>query len=376
MTHWECLGSVNTTWRFAPDCLTCFIWQLSIQIRTLKIIQANELRRQRETEDLLESLSHLPGLTPPPPPYTVPQAALSSPPTDPQSVQKSLRVLKAAQNAQDRAHDTADLRQLMRTALAQNDDSDMIDVLQIARSEMPEAIKTLQRALERVVDDGRIEAAESAVTLASSSQQHHFEGQLSVHSGSDGAESRRSADTLDREFIETGIDALRRLSTGTDLGLPSWTITRYEVDLEAKIGLGYFSEVYRGTWRQHTVAIKVLAETTPRKIFVHEVEIWKKLYHPNVLELLGASSAAGDPPWFLVSTFAFRARYFCKPTVYQQVSKYYPNGSLVKFLKGLSDAEATRLDTVKMIHEISRGMAYLHREGVLHGDFKVQVSQS
>ena len=200
----------------------------------------------------------------------------------------------------------------MRTALAQNDDLDMIEVLQIARSEMPEAIKTLQRALERVVDDGRIEAAESAVTLASSSQQQHFEGQLSVDSGSDGAESRRSADTLDREFIETGIDALRRLSTGTDLGLPSWTITRYEVDLEAKIGLGYFSEVYRGTWRQHTVAIKVLAETTPRKIFVHEVEIWKKLYHPNVLELLGASSAAGDPPWFLVSTFAFRARYFRK----------------------------------------------------------------
>jgi len=235
----------------------------------------------------------------------VPPAALSTPPTDSQSVRKTLRALKAAQNVQDRAHDTADLRQVMRTALTQNDDLAMIEMLQIAHSETPEAIKTLQRALERVVEDGRIEAAESAVTLASSSQQHHSEGQHSAGSISDGAESRRSADTLDREFIETGIDALRRLSTGTDLGLPSWTITRYEVDLEAKIGLGYFSEVYRGTWRQHTVAIKVLAETTPRKIFVHEVEIWKKLYHPNVLELLGASSATGDPPWFLVSTLCF-----------------------------------------------------------------------
>ena len=63
-------------------------------------------------------------------------------------------------------------------------------------------------------------------------------------------------------------------------------------------------------------------------------------------------------------------------TLYQQVSKYYPNGSLVKFLKGLSDAEAARLDTLKMMHEISKGMTYLHREGVLHGDLKVQVSQS
>jgi abelson tyrosine-protein kinase 1 len=230
---------------------------------------------------------------------------LASPPADPQSVQKILRTLKAAQTAQDRAHDSADLRQLMRTAVAQNDDLAMIDVLQIARSEMPEAIKTLQRALERVVEDGRTEVADESTvgTLASSSKQHPFDGDRSADSGNDRVESWHTTDTLDQEFIETGIDALRRLSTGTDLGLPSWTITRYEVDLEAKIGIGFFSEVYRGTWRRHTVAVKVLAQTTPRKIFVHEVEIWKKLYHPNVLELLGASSATGNPPWFLVSTF-------------------------------------------------------------------------
>jgi abelson tyrosine-protein kinase 1 len=189
----------------------------------------------------------------------------------------------------------------MRAALAANGDADMIEVLQIARSEMPEAIKTLQRALERVVEDNRVEAEESHTGLVSSPLHLRFEARQSTNSGSDDIENRRSADTLDREFIESGIDALRRLSTGTDLGLPSWTITRFEVDLEAKIGFGFFSEVYRGTWRAHTVAIKVLAETTPRKIFVHEVEIWKKLYHPNVLELLGASSASGDPPWFLVS---------------------------------------------------------------------------
>lgn len=199
----------------------------------------------------------------------------------------------------------------MRTALAQNDDLAMIEVLQIARGDMPEAIKTLQRTLERVVEDGRTEVADEsgAGTLASPSQQRRFDDERLVDLGSLGVESRPSADTLDREFIETGIDALRRLSTGTELGLPSWTITRYEVDLEAKVGIGFFSEVYRGTWRHHTVAIKVLAETTPRKIFVHEVEIWKKLYHPNVLELLGASSATGDPPWFLVSTLCFRSRH-------------------------------------------------------------------
>lgn len=38
--------------------------------------------------------------------------------------------------------------------------------------------------------------------------------------------------------------------------LPSWTITRYEVDRDAKIGLGFFSDVYKGTWRSKAVAIK------------------------------------------------------------------------------------------------------------------------
>ena len=191
----------------------------------------------------------------------------------------------------------------MRTALAANDDVAMIEVLQIARSDMPEAMKTMQRALEHVVDDGRIEADESSLTLASpSSPEGLFKGGVWVQQPSVELGAGTSGDTLDREFIESGIEALRRLSSGRDLGLPSWTITRYEVDLEAKVGFGFFSEVYRGSWRQHTVAIKVLAETTPRKIFVHEVEIWKKLYHPNVIELLGASSATGDPPWFLVGT--------------------------------------------------------------------------
>ncbi|KAH9061867.1 hypothetical protein EDB87DRAFT_1716172 [Lactarius vividus] len=313
---------------------------LSIQIRTLKLIQANELRRQKETHDLFETLSHLsPGL--PPVPLPLSPSALQSSPADPEGVRKTLNALRASQNAQDRAHDAADLRQLMRTALATNDDASMIEALQIARHEMPEAIKTLQRALERVVEDGQLDAEESITPLLLAP---------AFDSGNTGA-SRRSVDTLDREFIETGIDALRRMSKGTDLGLPSWTITRYEIDLEAKVGVGFFSDVFCGKWREHTVAIKVLAETTPRKIFVHEVEIWKTLYHPNVLELLGASSASGDPPWFLVS-------------------KYYPRGSLVKYLKGLSHADAARIDALKMIHEISKGMAYLHKQGVLHGDLK------
>ena len=77
---------------------------------------------------------------------------------------------------------------------------------------------------------------------------------------------------------------------------------RYEVDVDEKIGkmgIGYFSAVYEGTWRKRVVAIKVLATTTPHKLFTHK----KHLNHPNVLELYGASSASGEPPWFFISLY-------------------------------------------------------------------------
>jgi abelson tyrosine-protein kinase 1 len=57
---------------------------------------------------------------------------------------------------------------------------------------------------------------------------------------------------------------------------------------------------------------------------------------------------------------------------FKQVSKYCPRGSLVKYLTGLSEADAERVDASKMIQEISEGMAYLHKRGVLHGDLKVR----
>ena len=218
-------------------------------------------------------------------------------------MRNTLHALSAAQDAQDRTHDMADLHQLVRATLAAKDDAAMNEVFPIARSEMPEAIKTLERALEYPVEDGKLDAEDSTTALLTSQEEAGKDTSLPPDAGTTGA-GHSSADTLDHEFITTGIHALRRLSQGRGLGLPSWTITWFEVDLKEKVGLGCFSDVYRGTWRKRTVAIKVLAETTPRKMFLREVNIWKSLYHPNVLELFGASSASGDPPWFLVASLS------------------------------------------------------------------------
>ena len=143
--------------------------------------------------------------------------------------------------------------------------------------------------------------------------------------------------------------------------------------MEEKIGIGFFSNVYRGKWRNRTVAIKVLAETTPRALFVHEVGIWRQLRHRNVLELYGASSTTADAPWFFVCRF-------CR------------GGSLVRYLKAIGDDEwktsvvgsttrslgevnkTNKIDLLKMLLEVAKGMEYLHSNGVLHGDLKVSFA--
>lgn len=202
----------------------------------------------------------------------------------PEQIRATLRAVVAQQNELDSAKDTADLRQLMRNALQENSDVEMIRVLQVGRDEMPEAIKALQRALESEVERENIALEHedtvlvASISTAASGEGAHLSRSTTVASvesrktSSDrSAGSRRTPrDTLDREFIESGIDALRRLSTA-EVSLPSWTITRYEVDREQKIGIGFFSDVYKGSWQGRSVAIKVLAETTPRPLFIHEV---------------------------------------------------------------------------------------------------------
>ncbi|KAI0364174.1 hypothetical protein BV20DRAFT_956762 [Pilatotrama ljubarskyi] len=377
------------------------MFSLSIQIRILKQVLRAEEQRRAETAAILDTISHsmparqldspealvhppaaLPPPTAPAPTNTLLLTGADSAPDarDAHDVLATLQAVTARQTERDMAHDAADLRQLLRTALQANSDVEMIRVLQVGRDEMPEAIKTLQRALEAEVERERLAQAAGeeeeevvvsakvedpvsgeAVSLTRSATVASTESRKTSASGASstaasgrsrgsGGSSGAPRDTLDREFIETGIDALRRLSGAEGAAaLPSWTITRYEVDREEKIGLGFWSDVYRGRWRGKAVAIKVLAETTPRGMFVHEAAIWKTLQHPNVLELLGASSASSDPPWFFVSP-------------------YYRNGSLVSYLRGLPSLDA--VDVLKMVHQIAKGMAYLHSRDVLHGDLK------
>ncbi|KAG1827911.1 hypothetical protein EV424DRAFT_1388703 [Suillus variegatus] len=71
-------------------------------------------------------------------------------------------------------------------------------------------------------------------------------------------------------------------------------IVLYEVDQFEMISQGSFSRVYAGSWRDRLVAIKVLDNFTPASTFRREVELWRRLKHPQVVCMFGASSAHGS----------------------------------------------------------------------------------
>ena len=161
----------------------------------------------------------------------------------PSQIIPALTSLYSIQNSLDTAMDTENLREVMRAALQTSSDVEMLEVLEIGLHELPDAIKTLQRTLEHITerDDDGVEAPPGEVVVAKvvKVNQKEVEGPggplkrsrtiISIDSESttsSGHSSERRRDTLDREFIESGIDCLRRMSRGIETSVPSWTITK------------------------------------------------------------------------------------------------------------------------------------------------------
>ncbi|KAG2099294.1 uncharacterized protein F5147DRAFT_747297 [Suillus discolor] len=259
-----------------------------------------------------------------------PSDALISPLTE-------LQDLHVVENASDREQDRALFRSTLQRAISARRDAEVLQVLEVRPGEVPEALKALRRAEEALRRER--EAIEK-------------KGGDVIDEG------------LERVFMETGIEAMTRLSSvavqkaedqdvDVPWDLPPWTITRYEVDRLTMIGRGSFSKVYLGSWSGRRVAIKVLPLHTPAPLFRKAVEIWRKLKHENVLGMWGASSAQGERPWFIVS-------------------EYCSGGSLVGWLRERKGRVGARgdVDLLRCMHHISKGMVYLHDQNVLHEDLK------
>ncbi|KAF9529086.1 hypothetical protein CPB83DRAFT_812894 [Crepidotus variabilis] len=298
-----------------------------------------------------------------------------------------LQEIHTSQNIEDRKADIEEMRSRMRMLLDRGNDIDILRFLGIDEKDIPEAIKTLQRMLENLC--GGV----------------GWGGQGHCRARWDGEvfdDNLEAPDSLHQEFIESGIEALRRMSKGLP-ELPYWTITPFEVKKGPKIGAGFFSDVFMGQWGKRYVAVKVLSSVTPSDLFIREIKVWKDLDHANVLKLYGASSATGNPPWFFVSEYM---RYGNLAEFLRRVGRL-DEGEMKLVGWGMEKAEIEGLtmsrsmsgwgggfgscvgpsewpafggiqtrrvlrlsDVYRMMQEVARGMEYIHSKGVLHGDLK------
>lgn len=123
------------------------------------------------------------------------------------------------------------------------------------------------------------------------------------------------------------------------------------------VGVGTFGEVKRGYWRKTLVAIKFLKKTMENeeeniKSFIEELNLLKRLRHPNILLYIGACTSG--PHYFLVT-------------------EYCENGNLFDFLH--TQVKKNNLpfkDRVRIATEIAKGVNYLHsfNPPILHRDLK------
>ncbi|KAL1356862.1 hypothetical protein HN51_008843 [Arachis hypogaea] len=127
-----------------------------------------------------------------------------------------------------------------------------------------------------------------------------------------------------------------------------------EITLGERIGLGSYGEVYRGEWRGTEVAVKRFLDQDisgeSLEEFKSEVQIMKRLRHPNVVLFMGAVT---------------------RPPNLSIVTEFLPRGSLYRLIHRPNNQldERRRL---RMALDTARGMNYLHNctPVIVHRDLK------
>lgn len=158
------------------------------------------------------------------------------------------------------------------------------------------------------------------------------------------------------DMITTWNKLLESTSIGNEPWFPyhEWNIEFSELTVGSRVGIGFFGEVFRGTWNGIEVAIKVLLEqeVTAENIedFCNEISILSRLRHPNVILFLGACTT---PPHFSLIT-----EYMDKGSLYYLVH-----------VSGLKKRISWRR-RLRMLCDICRGLMCMHRMKIVHRDLK------
>ncbi|XP_027066037.1 serine/threonine-protein kinase CTR1 [Coffea arabica] len=160
----------------------------------------------------------------------------------------------------------------------------------------------------------------------------------------------------DPRFVDRGQLVPMATSGELNLDVEDLNIPWSDLVLKERIGAGSFGTVHRADWNGSDVAVKILMEQDFHaerfNEFLREVQIMKRLRHPNIVLFMGAVT---------------------KPPNLSIVTEYLSRGSLYRLLHKPGAREM--LDERRrlcMAYDVAKGMNYLHKRNppIVHRDLK------
>ncbi|XP_016195578.1 serine/threonine/tyrosine-protein kinase HT1 isoform X2 [Arachis stenosperma] len=136
-----------------------------------------------------------------------------------------------------------------------------------------------------------------------------------------------------------------------------WTADLSQLFIGNKFASGAHSRIYRGIYKQRAVAVKMVRIPTQdeerrsllEQQFKSEVALLSRLFHPNIVQFIAACK---------------------KPPVYCIITEYMSQGTLRMYLNKKEPYSLSIETILRLALDISRGMEYLHSQGVIHRDLK------
>ncbi|ELP92501.1 protein serine/threonine kinase, putative [Entamoeba invadens IP1] len=130
-----------------------------------------------------------------------------------------------------------------------------------------------------------------------------------------------------------------------------------ELKEDKKLGEGSFGVVYKGTFRGNVVAIKKMKnfsnDDNSMEEFINEVDMLNKFRSDFIVHFYGAV--------FILSKVCL-------------VTEFAQFGSLKDLMQHKKSEEVETKIRIKMLVDSSKGIAYLHENGILHRDIKPVIS--
>ncbi|KAK4765749.1 hypothetical protein SAY86_026839 [Trapa natans] len=136
-----------------------------------------------------------------------------------------------------------------------------------------------------------------------------------------------------------------------------WKADLSQLFIGNKFASGAHSRIYRGIYKQRAVAVKMVrvpnqdeeTRASLQQQFKSEVALLSRLLHPNIVQFIAACK---------------------KPPVYCIITEYMSQGNLRMYLNKKEPYSLSIETILRLALDISRGMEYLHSQGVIHRDLK------